>query len=49
MTVREFDSYLFSLAKYPPAGVYKHFGCLIGFRWAIWCVRSFIRENLKNE
>ena len=49
MTVKEFDLYLLNLAKNPPVldicSDHERF-FLAGFRFAIWLIRCFVRENI---
>ena len=52
MTVKEFDHYLVTLALTPPNVDLASQGSksfVTGFRFAIWLIRKFIRENLKDE
>ena len=48
MTVRQFDFYLLNLAKNPPVpdigSDQERF--IAGFRFAIWLIRRFVRENI---
>ena len=48
MTVKDFDLYLLNLAKNPPilpiGSDLERFTA--GFRFAIWLIRRFVRENI---
>ena len=52
MTVKEFDLYLLNLAKNPPVldicSDHERF-FLAGFRFAIWLIRRFVRENINAK
>ena len=52
MTVKDFDHYLVTLALNPPNVDFTSPGSksfVTGFRFAIWLIRKFIRENLHEQ